>query len=174
MALPANPLASCLPAVPSSAGVDLGTEVRAGTQLATSGIANNAIGSAQLATNIIQLATFSLTSANILAMYTTPVTVLAGVTGKTIVVHRALLRTTITTTHYLSGGVITLAYGTTGNAATGSIAAAVIAAAANAEGVMAGLSVVSGEALPIQITNATGAFTTGTGTAVVYLWYSLI
>lgn len=161
---PSVGLRAILPGVPNVAGVDLATEVKFGSQLDVSNLAPNAL----------QLATILISSTTILNMNAAPVTVLAGVAGKTIIVNRALLRTSVTSTHYAAGGAIGLVYETSGNAATGTIPASVIAASTNAEGIMSGISVVSAQAKGIQITNATGAFTTGTGTGTLYLWYQLI
>lgn len=120
----------------------------------------------------------SLTSANILAMNATPVTIVPAVTGKTIVIDEISLKMTTTSTAYANGGALEFRY-TDGSGAkvTADIAAGVITAGAgtsytiNKSIVTSLTGVVSS---PIIITNATAPFITGTGTGVLSIRYHLI
>lgn len=116
----------------------------------------------------------ALSSAQILALNATPVTLIAAPgAGKRIVLHRALLSFTAGT-QYQSGGAVVIRYPTGTVAAINTIAAAIINSASNSESVRQGIDAAAVQNDPLEITNATGAFTTGTGTAVVSLWYSVL
>jgi len=119
-----------------------------------------------------------LTSANILAMNGTPVTIVPAVTGKTIVIDEITLKMVTTATQYANGGAVEIRY-TDGSGAkvTADIAAAIITAGAgtsytiNKAIVTSLVGVVSS---PIVITNADAAFITGTGAGTLYIKYHLI
>jgi hypothetical protein len=158
-------------------GVDLGNESIANS-LTAGAIGANAVGSGQVATNLIQLATFNLSSANILAMNGAPVTVLAAPgAGKSYVIHHMQVRMSQTATAYANGGTVTLIYSTGSVAATGTIATAVFTGAgpATVDAVCYGIGATMGaQNDAIKITNGTAPFITGTGTAVLTIWYSII
>lgn len=123
----------------------------------------------------------NVTSANILAMNATPVNVLAAPpTGYALIVHNILTILTRTATQYANGGVVTFVY--TGGAVAvhaGSIPAATINGAAGTALTQLGPAVqANGTVVPtatgVDITNATAAFITGTGTLRVFFFYSIV
>lgn len=118
----------------------------------------------------------TLTAAQLIAMGTTPVALLpAPGAGKTIVVKRVMVRMTRTATAFTSGGAISFQYHTGPIAVTNTVPAAVVTGAAGTVDVVRG----GIDAAPtaqndsIEITNATAPFATGTGTAKVFIWYSV-
>lgn len=125
----------------------------------------------------------SLTNAQILGMFTTPVQVMpAAPAGFFYEVSKATIINENTGTAYASGGAITVGYGTTAatNALGSTIAATfltsptsrqVIAESGALNGSVAGTAVVN---QPLYITNATGAFTTGTGTLKLVIDYTVV
>lgn len=135
-------------------------------------------GSAKSAQSVTQV---SLTAANILAMNGAPVQILpAPGTGNAIVVDKILVELNTTATQFASGGVVHFYYhGQTTEIMAQTIAAATVNGGAGQTILLlepvqtAGGSVVTKE-VGIDITNATGAFTTGTGTAKVTVWYSIV
>jgi hypothetical protein len=130
-------------------------------------------------------AKFSVSSANILAMYTTPVLVLAApATGKAIVVQQILFEMTTTATAYANGGIVLFQYDSTANGGgvqvhAGSVAAAAITAGAGTtvQQLVAASSttttIVTKEK-GIYISNQTAPFITGTGTAKVWIDYQVL
>lgn len=144
----------------------------------TGEIVDAAVTSAKIDSSVLQTATVALTSANILAMNGTPVTILAAVTGKTIVVDDICLKMVTTATQYANGGAVEFRYtNASGAKVTADIASGVITAGAatsytiNKSIVTSLTGVVSS---PIVITNATAAFITGTGAGVLTIRYHLI
>jgi hypothetical protein len=128
-----------------------------------------------------QLAVVNLSAANILAMNGTPVTVVAAPgTGKAILVDSVIFKMVTTATAFASGGAVSIQYnGGSVVAHAGSIAAAVVTAGAGTSytelgpaAATNGTTIVANKAL--EITNATGAFTTGTGTAVLLIQYRIV
>lgn len=124
--------------------------------------------------------TVNITSANILAMFATPVTVLAAPpAGYALIVHNILFIITRTATAYANGGVVTFVY--TGGAVAvhaGSVTAATITGGAGTVLNQLGPAVgANGSIVPtatgVDVTNATAAFITGTGTAKVTFVYSI-
>lgn len=140
-----------------------------------------AISNSKLDPMLQQYATVSLTSANILAMFTTPVSILAAPgAGKALIVDAILFEMTTTSTQYTSGGVVSIVYHG-GSVAThsGTIPATVVTTTAGTTNTMLGSpTAANGTTVPantgIDITNATGVFATGTGTAKVQIWYSVV
>lgn len=116
----------------------------------------------------------SLTAAEILGMYASPKVLLAAVTGKTHVIHKLRLDFTNGGTQFAAGGDVVAQYTTGAVAAIAVIADTVIQAAAASKTVRNGIDVAAVVSSAISLTNASGAFTTGNGTAVVRLWYSTI
>jgi hypothetical protein len=136
---------------------------------------------AQIDPMMQQYATVNVTSANILAMFTTPVAILAAPgAGKAIVVDTILFEMTTTATAYASGGAVSFVYhGGSVASHSGTIPASVVTAGAGTSNTQLGSpTAANGTTVPantgIDITNATGAFTTGTGTAKVQIWYSVV
>jgi len=130
------------------------------------------IPSAQLSPDTVQTASVALSSAQILALNATPVTIIpAQGAGTVIVVTNVLFKMVTTATAYASGGVVTFQYAG-GNAVTNNIAATVVTAGAGTSyTVRDGIDVTAAANTGITVTNATGAFTTGTGTAVISISY---
>lgn len=131
------------------------------------------IKSANVDETLVQYTSVSLTSAQILAMYTTPVVLIAGQTGKTIVIDRILFRLDAGT-QYTSGGTVAFQYTTGPVAATGTMASTVVTSATDAEYLVVGAAAASVVGDGIEITNGTGVFATGTGTATVHIWYRVV
>jgi hypothetical protein len=124
----------------------------------------------------------SVSSANILAMAATPFQIVAAPgAGKTLVVDRATVRITRTATAYASGGVGILQYGNTAtgagtNAVDSTLAATFFTGAAGVSESLRNGAVLSDQGTALQnlglfLSNQTGAFTTGTGTLTVDVWY---
>lgn len=126
----------------------------------------------------------ALTSANLLAMFATPVLVVPAVTGKAIVVDAVELIMTRTGTAYAGGGVVAVQYDSTANGAGtathATVAATVLTGAAGTTYtaripvVLSDIATASISGIALYISNATAAFTTGTGTAVLNVRYHLI
>lgn len=149
-----------------------------GTLNGSAVIDNASITSAKISTDVIQVATVNLSAAQIIAMYTTPVTLVAGVTGKTIVIDDIVLKMTTTATQFTGGGALEIRY-TNGSGAkvSADIAAAVVTATAGTsytinKSVVTSLTGVA--AAPVVLTNATQVFAAGTGTGVVTVRYHLV
>lgn len=144
-----------------------------------SNLAANTVESGQLGIDVIQHATIPVTSANLLAMYATPVQLIAaGGTNTNIVVHKVMFTMTSTATQYAGGGVLEFQIGNTvhgaGTATTATVAAAVVnATAGTSYSTVIPVSYTGTSATGLFISNQTAAFTTGTGTAVVDIWYSI-
>lgn len=121
------------------------------------------------------VAQVSLSSAQILALNATPITLVAAPgSGKAIVVEQIIFKMVTTATAYVSGGNVTFQY-SGGNAVTNVIVAGVVTAGAGTSyTIREGIDVTAAANTAVTITNATGAFTTGTGTAVVTIKYSII
>jgi len=131
----------------------------------------------------LSTARVALTAAQLQAMNGAPVQILpAPGAGKTIVPQSVAFLMTRTATAYTGGGAIQLQYHTTTTsvAHTGTIPATVLttAGAGKSTTLLGDPSGASGTPLPvnegIDITNATAAFATGTGTAVVLISYAII
>jgi hypothetical protein len=133
---------------------------------------------ADVAPNVIQHATVSLSSTNLLNMYATPVLLVSAPnTGQNIVVQEVMFTMTATSTAYAGGGVVEFQIGNTahgaGTATTATVAASVVNAgsAGTTYTTVIPVSYTGTAASGLYISNQTGAFTTGTGTAVVDIWY---
>ena len=126
----------------------------------------------------------NLTAANIMAMYATPVLVLPAVSGRMIAVDSVDFIMTRTATAFTGGGSAKVQYGDTEHAGgTGVIASITSSTITGAEGKtyttklpveQANKSSDSVVGVGLYISNLTAAFATGTGTAVVTIWYHLI
>ncbi len=127
----------------------------------------------------------ALTAANIIAMYTTPVAIIAAVPGKTIVIDGWQFVITRTSTAFTGGGVVDLQYAATAHGAGTLVSATTIAATAvtGAAGKTyshrtgADFSDVASATLQgigVFISNATAAYAAGTGTASVKVSYHLV
>jgi hypothetical protein len=142
---------------------------------------NGRFGSMSIGRGEARTASVSLSAANLIAMNGAPVAILAAPgSGKAIVVDRILFKMVTTATAFTSGGTVQFNY-TGGSVAThaGTIPAAVVTAGAGTSYTELGPAVATnGTTLTanvgVSITNNTGAFATGTGTAVVYIEYRVI
>jgi hypothetical protein len=122
----------------------------------------------------------NLTAAQIIAMGTTPVSLIAAPgTGKAIIVDNITVKMTRTATAFTGGGAVEFRYtDASGAKVTDDVAAALVTtggagtAFANVRGIEASVTPVANAA--IVITNATAAFAAGTGTAVVSIAYHVV
>lgn len=160
-------------------GWDL-TEDAVANSLTAASIANNTIDSSQVALHLTQHVTVPLTSANILAMYATPVNLIpAGATGTNIVVHKVMFTMIPSGTAYTGGTSVEFQLGTTAHGAgtltTGALAATVVDASGTTTTYNTLIPVAyagtAATGLYISVTGST--FATGTGTALVDIWYSI-
>src|SRR5438132_10080463 len=114
--------------------------------------------------------TVVLGSAQILALFATPVTVIpAPLAGTIIVVDSITFNMLPTATQYTAGGVVTFQYSGGAVVHTGSIAAAVVLSASASYTSLSGLGGTMLAATAVTVSNATGAFATGPGTAKIFL-----
>lgn len=120
--------------------------------------------------------TITLTAANIIAMGTTPVTVIAAPgAGKCTVVDNVTFKMVTTATAFTGGGAVEFRYtDASGAKVTADVAAAVVTAGAgtsftNVRGIEASLTCVANA--PIVVRNPTAAFAAGTGTATLTIEY---
>lgn len=165
------------PGFGSNTGIDLASELKVSSQLPVAQIATNGITGTQIEKALIQRITVPITSANILAMNATPVTVIpAPGAGLTIVLMSVLFTMTRTGTAYANGGTVVLQYATGTIAAINTIAAAIVttggAGVVKATRTPIDAAAVANDAM--QITNATAPFITGTGTASLDIVYRIV
>jgi hypothetical protein len=122
----------------------------------------------------------ALTAAQIIAMGTTPVSLIAAPgAGRVIIVDNITFKMVRTATAFTGGGAVEFRYtDASGAKVTADVAEAVVDTAgaatefANVRGIEASLTPVANAA--IVITNATAAFATGTGTAVVSIDFHVV
>lgn len=120
--------------------------------------------------------TINLSAADIIAMYTTPVTVLAAPgSGKAIVVDRFVFNFDYGTTQFTGGGNITLKY-SGGATITSTMANTKVQAASDSIATVGALAteVTVSSNTAVQITNASAAFAAGDGTAKLTVYFSVI
>lgn len=120
----------------------------------------------------------SLTSANLLAMNATPVTVVAAPgAGYALDFVSAVLIYDSTLTAYVNGGVITINYGSGGAAVSTNLAATFLTGAGDKVYNMQKLNAAGGYTMPVNtglvITNAAAPFITGTGVCRLYITYKV-
>lgn len=123
----------------------------------------------------------AITSASLLAMFGAAVNLIAAPpAGYMLLVDNVIFVMTRTATAYASGGAITFQYTAGVSVTTGTIPATVLttAGAAITQTQLGPITGANGTVVPvatgIEITNATGAFTTGTGTAKVVFDYRIV
>lgn len=131
--------------------------------------------------NPIQHEQVALTAAQINGMYATPVLLVAGAgSGKAIIVTKLAFTITRTSTQFANGGAVIFQYGNTTHgggvqALDSTAAATVVTGSAGTTVTIRNGAVISDSSavlnISLYISNATGAFDTGTGTAVVDVWY---
>lgn len=129
--------------------------------------------------NVKQTITVTLTAAQIIAMGTTPVELIAAPgAGKCIFVDNISFKMVTTATAFTGGGAVEFRYtDASGTKVTADVAAAVITAAAgsswtNVRGIEASLTGVVNAA--IVISSASAAFAAGTGTASLVIEYHVV
>ena len=125
----------------------------------------------------------TLSNANLLAMYAAPVQILAALgAGQSYCVHRFFLQQEYGAATFTGGGPIVIQFGNTANGAgpkaTDDFAVGVLTTG-NQRGQMqngqiAENAVANYENQGIFISNTTGAFATGDGTALYQIWYSIM
>jgi len=122
-----------------------------------------------------------ITSAQILSMSATPIQLIpAPAAGKNIIVDNTMFTMTTTSTQYASGGPVVVQLGNTALGAGTSVLATNIpastvtaAAGTSYTKVNSPTSYTSSAGVGLYLSNQTAAFTTGTGTAIVDVWYSI-
>lgn len=137
----------------------------------------HSVGSAQ--TNALSTIQVPLTAANIIAMGTTPVSLIAAPgAGKITLVHNILVKVVRTSTAFTGGGAVEFRYtNASGAKVTADVSASLITGSVGTAysavaGVTTELTPVANAAIVID--NATAAFAAGTGTANVTIKYSTI
>lgn len=120
----------------------------------------------------------ALTAANLIAMYAAPVTVVAAPgTGYALNFKSAVLVYDSTATAFTSGGVITINYGSGGAACSSNLAATFLTGAGDKVWNLEKLNAAGGFTMPVNvslvITNASGAFATGTGVCRLQITYTV-
>jgi hypothetical protein len=127
--------------------------------------------------------TISLTAADIIALYATPKALIAAPgAGKSILVTKLAFTITRTATAFTGGGVVIAQYGNTVNGAgqqalDSTIAATVVTGSAGTTvsarngNVLSDIASATIQNAALYLSNQTAAFATGTGTAVVDVWY---
>ena len=145
----------------------------------TADLADGGVTSPKMAEDLLRQVQVTLSSANILAMSATPVSLIAAPgAGKVVVVDHILLKMVTTATAYANGGAVEFRYtNASGAKVSADIAAAVITAGAgtsytSVRGVTTSLTNVANAA--VVITNATAPFITGTGAGVLTIQYRII
>lgn len=139
------------------------------------------IGSAALNPLVQQVAQVALTAVNLIAMKTTPVSILpAPGAGKVLIVDAIAFQFKHGATQFTGGGAVTFVYhGTAVTPHTGNVAASVLNAVTDdlqylGPNTSAAIDLQSAINTGLDITNATAAFATGNGTAIVTVWYSVV
>lgn len=128
----------------------------------------------------LSYATVNVSAAQIIAMFTTPVTIVAAPgAGKAIIVSKILFQMTRTATAFTGGGALEFDYHGSTIAHTGTVASTVVTTAGAAVvNVVLGNASATGVVVPanlgIDLTNVTAVFAAGTGTAKVQIWYSIV
>jgi len=126
-----------------------------------------------------QTVTISLTAAQIIAMGTTPVSLIAAPgAGKCTIVDNITFKMVTTATAFTGGGAVEFRYtDASGTKVTADVAAAIVTAGAgtsftNVRGIEASLTGTANAAIVIR--NATAAFAAGTGTATITIEYHVV
>jgi hypothetical protein len=131
----------------------------------------------------VQHETVALTAANLIAMYTTPVAIVAAPgAGKSIVITKLVFTITRTATAFTGGAAVIFQYGSTANGAgtqalDSTLASTVVTGGAGTTvsarngAVISDLAAATIQNAGLYISNGTAAFAAGTGTATVDVWY---
>lgn len=140
----------------------------------------NTVGPDSLTPSTLQLSIITLTAAQINGMFAAPVQLIAGVTGKSIIVDYVMIRTNPTATAFASGGVVAPQIGNTvhgaGTLVSTTLAASVIISGTPTDTLLGATAanITLSQGTGVFLSNATGAFTTGTGTITVFVYYSVV
>lgn len=141
---------------------------------------NGDIANGWIRADLLQYVAVPLTAQNILYMNGAPVTLIAAPgANKAIVVHLVVFEMKRSATAFANGGVVSIEYAA-GQDVVATIADTVVTGAAGttlSKRVAANFSDVALADIEndaLRITNATAPFITGTGTADVHIWYSVI
>lgn len=139
------------------------------------------VGSSALNPLVQQVAQVTLTAAQLMAMFATPQSILpAPGAGKVLIVDAITVQFKHGATPFTGGGALSFVYhGTAVTPHTGTVAAAVVTAAADdvqylGPNTSAAIDLQSEINLGLDIKNATAAFAAGNGTAIVTVWYSIL
>ncbi len=134
--------------------------------------------------SLLKVKTVALTAAQINGLYATPVVVIPAVAGKSIILDSFVFDLTGTATQFANGGVVNLQYDSTvnggGTTLHADIAATVVTGAtARVQTVripkdLSAIATASITGKGVYISNKSGAFDTGTGTANCIVSYHLI
>lgn len=153
---------------------------------ATTGLSwiNTGTATTPLWTTDVSCKQVSLTAANLIAMYTTPVVLIAPMPGYGIVIDSFEFDISRTSTAFTGGGVVAPQYDSTANGAgtlmTATIAATVVTGTvgrtitARIPVVQSDIATASITGIGIYLSNATAAFAAGTGTAVATIRYHIV
>ena len=127
-----------------------------------------------------KVATVTLSAADILALNGSPKALVATPgSGKVLVIEKVLIQFKHTSTNYLAGGTVAVVYTGQTTALTAALLAAVFLANADSITALGALAAATnGQTLlantGLSLYNAGSEFTTGTGTAVVTVWYTVV
>lgn len=138
------------------------------------------IAASNMAENVVRTTSVNLAAADIIAMGTTPVSLIAAPgAGKIILVESITFKMTRTSTAFTGGGALEFRYtDASGAKVSADIAATVVTTGGagteynHVGGVVSSLTPVANAAVVIR--NATAAFADGTGTAVVTIKYRIV
>lgn len=142
-----------------------------------------AVLSAAVSPLLLQYASVAINNAGTLGLFGTPVSLVAAPgAGTAVIVHRLSVEHVFATAAFAAGGNIYAQYGATAhgtNVASATIAptglmdqsASTVSAAA---GSLTGLAETVVANAAVTLTNATAAFTTGGGSLVAKIWYSVV
>lgn len=154
-----------------------------GTSYAVNGqteIQANSIDQGALTPATLQMVAVTLTAAQINGMYAAPVQLIAGTTSKSIIVDYVMIRTNPTATAFASGGVVAPQLGNTvhggGTLLSTTLPAATIISGTASDTLLGATAanITLSQGTGVFLSNATGAFTTGTGTITVFVYYSVV
>jgi hypothetical protein len=133
-----------------------------------------------------QTTEITLTAAQIIAMYTTPVLVVPAVSNKAIVVDSVEFIMTRTATAFTGGGVVSVQYKATAAGAGTSVQASTFAAtvvttagagvsySTRPPATLSAVATADINGIPLYVSNQTGVFAAGTGTARVRVTYRIV
>jgi hypothetical protein len=151
----------------------------AASAVGSADLADDSVTSAKILESVIQSIQVALTAANIIAMRTTPVSLIpAPGAGKIVIVDSILAKVVRTATAFTGGGAVEFRYtDASGAKVSADLAASLITGAAGTAhahvgGIEASITPVANA--PIVITNADAVFAAGTGTANISISYRVI